>query len=399
MQARLLLVCFLISITATAQVEEDGGYSFLSRTFLQVNLGYINYDFGNELLNDGFTAAGTRANPFSGRLLLGYKFNEQWALQHGVMRPASWFQYDKVNGTNLSKSVFINAWFLTLSRNFKIKDRWSLFAEAGPVRVTRKGFFLGENRGVEDHDYFSLLAVGGLKYKLNEQWELTGQASFIPQDTNNQPAITQFTAGIQYNLSNLVPKEYHETSAVFFPKHTLQIGYSNDAVGFAANKFFSLQARIGNFRSAGIPVFWYGDVKASNTISLNYARTVYKGKKIFTLGYGASLVAFQSSVEREWIYGVSVYPQMNFYFWRNDSFNMYGTYSVIGPTYLSKEDIDGLETGPKITYQDFMGVGAYFGTDNSINAEVKIIHYSNGNWFNKNAGVAVPLVFSMGYSF
>lgn len=383
--------------TTTAGEEED--YSFLSRTFFQVNLGYVNYDFDNNLLNEGFTAANTNSNPFSGRLLIGYKFNDRWALQHGVMRPASWYEYEKVNGTNLTKSVFINAWFLTLSRTWRLKNNWSLFLEAGPVRVTRKGFLLGNNRGVDDHDYLSLLSVGGVKYRLNDQWDLTAQASFIPQDTNNQPAITQFTAGIQYNLTNLVPKDHHETSDVFFPKHTLNIGYSNDAFGFAANKFFSLQARIGNFRSAGIPVFWYGDVKASNTISLNYHRTVYKGKKIFTIGYGASLVAFESSIEREWVYAVSVYPQLNFFFWRNNHFNMYGTYSVVGPTFLSEEDIEGQETGPKITYQDFMGVGAYFGKDNSLNAEIKIIHYSNGNWFNKNAGVAVPLVFSVGYAF
>jgi hypothetical protein len=384
---------------AQEPIQDNSGYSFLSKTFFQINLGYVNYDFDNSLLNEGFTAADTRSNPFSGRLLLGYKFNERWALQHGVMRPASWFEFEKVNGTNLTKSVFINAWFLTLSRTWLLQDNWSLFLETGPVRVTRKGFLLGNNRGVDDNDYLSLLAVGGVKYKLNDQWDITAQASFIPKDLKNQPAITQVTAGIQYNLSNLVPRDDPENPSVFFPKHTLQIGYSNDAVGFAANKFFSLQARIGNFRSVGIPVFWYGDVKASNTISINYHRTVYKGKKIFTLGYGASLVAFQGSVDREWIYGVSVYPQMNFFFWRTNRFNMYGTYSVVGLTFLTKEDIDGNDTGPKITYQDFMGVGAYFGKNNSINAEVKIIHYSNGNWFNKNAGVAVPLVFSIGKSF
>ena len=197
----------------------------------------------------------------------------------------------------------------------------------------------------------------------------------------------------------MVPKQFHEENDIFFPKHTLQLGYSNDFIGYAPNKFFSLQSRIGNFRSAGIPIFWYGDAKASNTIALNYNRTVYKGKKILTLGYGASVTAFQSSLEKEWVMALSVYPQISFFFWRKPEFNMYATYSLIGPTYLSKENIDGFETGPKVTYQDFMGIGAYLGSENKWNAELKIIHYSNGNIFNQNDGVAIPMVFTIGRSF
>lgn len=381
------------------ETTEKKDYPFLERTFFQINLGYVNYGFDESLLNEGFTTSGYYKNPFSGRLLLGYKIDKNWALQYGVMRPAVWFEFENVNGTDLKKSVFVNSWFLTLSRQFSLNDRWSLIAETGPARVTRKGFLLGTNRGVEDKDYFSVMSVAGLKYHLNNQWDLSAQAMFIPTESADQPSIYQFTAGFQYNLSNLVPKEFHETSDVFFPKNTLQIGYANDAIGYAANKFFSMQARIGNFRSAGLPVFWYGDAKASHTLHLNYNRTVYKGKKILTLGYGVSFTAFQSTIENDWVIALSVYPQINFYFWRNESFNMYANYSLIGPTYLSVEDIDGFETGPKVTYQDFMGVGAYFGKNNSYNAELKIIHYSNGNIFNRNAGVAIPLVFTFGKSF
>ena len=379
--------------------KKDSDYPFLSKAFFQINLGYVDYGFDESILNDGFEVSGYRRNPFSGRLLLGYKFNEEWALQYGVMRPAVWFEFENVNGTNLNKSVFVNSWFLSLSRHFKIDNNWSLFAEAGPARVTRKGFLLGNLRGVEDRDYFSLLTVGGIKYKLNDRWDLSAQTVYTPETSSNNTPIYQFTAGIQYNLSKLVPKEYHEESEVFFPKNTFQLGYANDAVGYAANKFFSLQARVGNFRSVGVPIFWYGDAKAQHTFHLNYNRTVYKGKKIFSLSWGSSLTAFQSTLEKEWVVALSIYPQLNFYFWRNEDFNMYANYSVIGPTYISVSDIDGLETGPNVTYQDFMGVGAYFGKNNSYNAELKIIHYSNGNIFNKNDGVAIPLVFTFGKSF
>lgn len=396
-----LFLAVLMPVTMVAQQDEvaEKDYPILANTFIQINLGYLNYPYDEGLLNEGFTTSGYKKNPFSGRLMLGYKFDENWAIQYGVLRPAVWFEFEKVNGTNLTKSVFLNSWFLTLSRNFSLSDKWSIYTEAGPARVTRKGFLLGENRGVEDEEYFSLMAVGGLKYKLNNRWDLTAQAMYIPKHNDSQGAVSQFTAGFQYNLSELVPKEYHETTDVFFPKNTLQLGYSNDFIGFFANKFFSFQSRIGSFENFGVPVFWYGDVKASNTVHLNYHRTVYKGRKILSLGWGASATAFESSRDRDWVYALSIYPQIDFYFWREQQFAMYANYSLIGPTFISKENIDGLETGPEFTYQDFMGVGAYFGKDHSYNFELKIIHYSNGNIFNQNDGVAVPLMFTFGKSF
>ena len=50
-------------------------------------------------------------------------------------------------------------------------------------------------------------------------------------------------------------------------------------------------------------------------------------------------------------------------------------------------DIDGLGTGPKFTYQDFMGIGVFFGKKRNYNFDIRIMHYSNGNLFYNNAGL------------
>ena len=43
-----------------------------------------------------------------------------------------------------------------------------------------------------------------------------------------------------------------------------------------------------------------------------------------------------------------------------------------------------------------MGLGMFVGKKRRLNFEVKIIHYSNGNIFNKNDGIGIPLVFNIG---
>ena len=75
---------------------------------------------------------------------------------------------------------------------------------------------------------------------------------------------------------------------------------------------------------------------------------------------------------------------------------MYLNYSIIGPTYLTKKNIDNLPTGPKLTYQDFMGIGAFFGKHRKYNFELRIMHYSNGNISPQNDGVAIPVMLTFG---
>lgn len=252
---------------------------------------------------------------------------------------------------------------------------------------------------MKDHQYVTILTTAGITYKTSEQWELLAHAVYIPKDLNNQPSIQNYSFGVQYNLNELAPKNITTdgTTRPFFPTHTFQVGHGNDFIGYAPNKVVSMNARVGGTESIGLPIFWYGDAKASNTLLVNYSKTVYKSNKFFSLGYGASITAFKNNIDKKWTGAVSIYPQMSFFFWRREGFDGYATYSVIGPTFITREDIDRVETGPKITYQDFIAAGAYLGKDRKWNAELKIIHYSNGNIFTRNDGVAVPVVFQLGY--
>ncbi|MFI5132231.1 MAG: acyloxyacyl hydrolase [Chitinophagales bacterium] len=46
-----------------------------------------------------------------------------------------------------------------------------------------------------------------------------------------------------------------------------------------------------------------------------------------------------------------------------------------------------------------MGIGVFAGKKRSLNAEIRIAHYSNGNIFPQNNGVMIPLTLAVGYSF
>jgi hypothetical protein len=60
--------------------------------------------------------------------------------------------------------------------------------------------------------------------------------------------------------------------------------------------------------------------------------------------------------------------------------------------------VDGVETGRKFTFHDFMGIGAFTGKKKNFYTGIRIAHYSNGNIFPDNDGVMIPLTFNVGYA-
>ena len=94
--------------------------NFLSKSYYSINFGGIFYPFSNTHLIDGHKTDTYSKNPFSGRLLLGYKIIPNLAVQFGTLRPASWFKYNNINNIGYEKSVWINAWSLSLKKKYCI---------------------------------------------------------------------------------------------------------------------------------------------------------------------------------------------------------------------------------------------------------------------------------------
>ena len=120
---------------------------------------------------------------------------------------------------------------------------------------------------------------------------------------------------------------------------------------------------------------------------------------VFSFDIGASAGFYKTLQNSDRFFTLSVYPLFRFTFLRTAAADMYFAYSLAGPTYISKSFSTDHDTGRHFTFQDFMGIGGSSGQSRNLNAGVKINHYSNGNIFTQNAGVKIPLTFSVGYAF
>jgi len=401
----ILFFTFFICLNIKGQentIPKSQPSNFLSKSYYSINFGGIFYPFSNKNLIDGYATESFSKNYFSGRLLLGYKIKPNLAVQFGVLRPAAWFKYNDVNGIGYANSVWINAWSLSLKKNINLNKKLSIYGEAGIANVTRVGFSINDKVIYDDAHFGSLLYGFGFNYKLNEKFRLNLYGTFLPKSTKeNQPSISQASFGFEYHINKLPKKivEKHENNGYFFPKNMIQVSYGTSKIGFGVNRFFGMSLKVGNFESFGIPVFWVGEVKAENSFSITYQRLAFRTEKIFSLDWGVSITAFNTEATNEQVLAYSIFPTMRFYFLRKKGFDMYANYSLIGPTFLTKGNLDNLNSGPKTTYQDTMGLGLFFGKKRDYNAELRIMHYSNGNNFTDNSGVAVPIQFTLGKTF
>jgi len=94
-----------------------------------------------------------------------------------------------------------------------------------------------------------------------------------------------------------------------------------------------------------------------------------------------------------------VYPRFVFMPIRTRSVDAYFCYSLAGPTFISSRTLEGHDLGSQFTFQDFLGGGVFLGAEKHVAIGVKINHYSNGNLFPENAGVMVPVTFTVGWAF
>ncbi len=75
------------------------------------------------------------------------------------------------------------------------------------------------------------------------------------------------------------------------------------------------------------------------------------------------------------------------------------TYSIAGPSVISTRHFGTGNLGENVIFQDFLGLGVNLGKKQAVNIALKMVHYSNGDFFVDNAGFDVPIVLSIGYNF
>lgn len=374
---------------------------FLSRGSVNVNFGYIQYPFSNaNLTTDGYQAESVNISHFAARILLGYRINKTFSVHYSVMRAAIWPSYKFIRQDgNIEKHVVdVNEWGLTLKSKFPINQKNSVFVEGGIGLLSRNGFITGNERAsISDQNYLTFLSAAGIQHKISSNWDGIFMATFSPQNNANKQPYTIFASlGFVYHMHLLSDEAVakNTNSAYIFPKQYIQIGAASNVLGFTSHKLFSIT---GN--QIGLPIFWKGKVQAQTGGAITYQKNVFHTKKVFSLDWGTSISFWQTEINKDRFFTISVFPVLRFWFLRTKFNDYYFVYSIVGPSYISNKFLDDRNTGENITYQDFMGFGSFFGKQRKLNAEIKILHYSNGNIFAINPGIDIPLMLNLGYAF
>jgi opacity protein-like surface antigen len=387
------LLFFFQHFTVLAQDGRTQYPSFLAKSYVEVNLGYISYPFSNKLLEPGYQASSINIPHFGVRLvLLGYRFNNHLSAQVSYMRPVLWVKYKNINGDQGEHSVFMNIGGLTLKSAIPISKKFSVYGEAGLGLVTRSGTEINNTPVITDASFGTVLLGTGLKYHVNKKWDLQLGGAYTPPNTKiHQPYTLFVSGGFTYNMTPLPADrvERNSKSGYIFPHQLIQVGYSTNALGYGVNKLVS----------EDLHIFWGGDAELRRGFTLHYQRNVFHSRKVFALDWGASFSTWESRIQRDKFYTLSLYPLFRFTALRLKPFDLYLNYSVAGPTYISRLFIEDINTGKHFTFQDFMGMGVFAGKKRNLNAEIRIAHYSNGNIFSENAGVKIPLTFNLGFAF
>ncbi|HEU4471119.1 MAG TPA: acyloxyacyl hydrolase [Flavisolibacter sp.] len=392
--ALFFLAILCIRPGASAQDGRTQYPKALSNAYFGLEIGYINYPFSNKNLAPGYTASSVKIPQPAVRLtLFGYRFNENLSARITYMRPTNWVEYRNINGSQGRHSVWMNVGGLTVKGQVPLAKKLSIYGEGGLGIITRSGFKIDEVQVVKDATYASYLAGGGLLYSLNKKWDLVANFTFTPRNKReNQPQTVFASGGFRYNMNPLPAArvERNAKSGYYFPKQMIQVGYSTNVLGYGVNKAVS---------EGPIPIFWGGDVVIRNGFNINYERNIFHTRKVFALDWGASLGYWNTRGEGTGFFSVSLYPVLRFNVLRTKPLDLYLYYSVAGPTYLSKVNMDGEDTGTNFTFRDFMGMGTYLGKSRKLNADISIGHFSNGNIYPQNPGVKIPLTFNLGYMF
>jgi hypothetical protein len=307
------------------------------------------------------------------------------------MRPARFVAYSNVNGDHEVHQLSQAYAGLTLFWELPLNARVSAYGEGGLGITSRSGFDIDGIQVVPDAHFAAGLLGAGLAYHAKPNIDVIFGATYSPGRKGlSQPSTRLYTTGMRYHMRPLPAAQVADNrrTEFTFPTHVVRLGYTTNLWNYGVNDFFSKT----------VPIFWGGNVETRLGFTLDYQRNIFHMRR-FGFDLGASASYWTSNGNVEIFRTVSVYPLMRFFLARTQSADVYGAYSLAGPTYLSRTVIDGRETGERFTFQDFMGVGAFVGKARRVNAEIGIKHYSNGNIFTRNASVKVPLTFTLGLAF
>jgi len=170
-----------------------------------------------------------------------------------------------------------------------------------------------------------------------------------------------------------------------FPKNQISVGYYN-------RHFLYLDVP-----HAFSPIFWSATTKIDNGGTLMYQHLLFHNRKRFSLYLGADVSRWVRHPDI--LYAASLFFSIRYWFFRTSNVDMYLSYSVAGPSMMSRRMLGKKDLGGYFIFQDYIGLGLQWGRQHAFNFDARLVHYSNGDIFPFNPGFDVPIVLYLGYSF
>ena len=381
---------------STADADTRTQYPpLLANGYFGLGVGAIDVPFTASQLQPGYQAFAIRTpHPAFQITLLGRQFNRYFSGEMNYTRPVRWARYDNVNNSGANDSVWVVLGEFKLRARVPIGDRVFVYGDAGVAVTSRHGARTADGAVVvQDAHYPALLTGAGVEYRVNDRWSLLGGFTRAAASrTHNQPRALLFSSGIRYHLHPLPADRVADAlrGGFIFPKQILLVGYAASLAGYGPNHFFSKT----------VPIFWGGNLSVDHGFTVRYERNLFHTTSRFAFDLGASGARWHAPKSSEHLASVSLYPLLRFFLIRTRSADLHVYYSLAGPTILSRADLNGVPLGTnRFSFQDLMGVSVLAGRTRNVLIGVGLGHYSNGNLFPINAGVAIPLAISLGYAF
>ena len=372
--------------------EREQTPAILNNTYFGLGIGYTDIPYSNSNLVNGLQAT-SYSNPNVGlNVFLGHYFNRYLAAEISLMRPIEWSYAYGVSSTNSKNSIWTSLFGVALRPTLPISQRINLYGLAGLGVVSRHGF--SGNNGVTaipSSNVATLLTGGGLTVALTQYWHLNlGLEYSFARPDEHQPHMLYAYTGFYYLFHKRHLPHYYSTHYIFH-KNLIQFGgFSTSVFNPDVNKYFTIHY---------LPIFWSGDLDTRNGLWLMYQRNAFHTHKRFSFDWGLSVSSYHSAVNNTSFQAFSIYPAIRWWFFRSNTADIYFFYSIAGPTYLTKDNMDNIYLGGHFSFQDLLGIGFFLGEEKNLNIAATIGHYSNGNLLPNNPGVQVPLVISVGYAF
>ena len=388
-----LLISALSTDAETKYFPDDRAQlpAALNNSYFGMGTDYTYFPYSNSNLLNGIRATSFTNPTFGLNVFIGKFFNPTIAGEISLMRPIKWSYANGITAPSSRNSIWISVFGITARPTLPINNKFSIYGIGGLGLISRHGFSINQTIAIPSKVVPTFLTGGGMTYAITPAWHFDfGLRYTLAQPQEQQPNTFYAYGGFYYLFHTLDLPTYYNTYYIFQKNEVQAGGFATDVFNPGVNKYFTV---------GYLPIFWAGDLKTRNGGWVMYERNVFHTHKRFSLDVGTSISTYHTAMNNTSFQAFSVFPQIRVWLVRTQSADVYFVYSIAGPTYLTRDNMDNVYLGGQFTFQDMLGFGVFLGKEKHFNLDCRIAHYSNGNTLPVNPGVEVPMIVSLGYAF